>query len=63
MCPETFKRGKSGLLIGNIRLLTVFEYVLVGVTSWGYGCGETPGVYCEVADHVDWINRITAQFP
>ena len=39
------------------------KYVLVGVTSWGYGCGETPGVYCEVADHVDWINRITAQYP
>ncbi|CAG5076771.1 Oidioi.mRNA.OKI2018_I69.PAR.g8541.t1.cds [Oikopleura dioica] len=38
------------------------QYVLAGVNSWG-GCGESPRVYCEVADHVDWINRITAQFP
>ena len=39
------------------------QYVLVGVTSWGIGCGKTPGVYAEVADYLDWINEITAQYP
>ena len=39
------------------------QYVLVGVTSWGIGCGKTPGIYAEVADYLDWINEITAQYP
>ena len=32
-------------------------YTLVGITSWGYGCGKTPGVYTEVADYLDWIKE------
>ena len=30
---------------------------LVGVTSWGFGCGLafTPGVYAEVATVLSWI--------
>jgi len=31
--------------------------VLVGVVSWGYGCGTSPGVYANVADQWLWITR------
>merc|ERR1739848_501357 len=32
------------------------RYAQMGVTSWGYGCGEsTPGVYTRVDKYVNWI--------
>ena len=36
--------------------------VLVGIVSWGEGCGEHPGVYVRIdRDHyLDWINRTVA---
>jgi secreted trypsin-like serine protease len=38
------------------------EPVLVGVVSWGKGCGQHPGVYVRIdRDHYrDWINRAIA---
>jgi secreted trypsin-like serine protease len=33
---------------------------LIGITSWGYGCGQgTPGVYTRVSEYVDWIKKYT----
>ena len=32
------------------------RYTLIGVTSWGFGCGKTPGAYVNVAQYIDWIH-------
>merc|ERR1711881_34050 len=34
------------------------RFALIGVTSWGYGCGAaTPGVYTRVSSYVPWIKQ------
>jgi len=34
---------------------TAVDDVIVGVTSWGFVCGETPGVYARISEVHDWI--------
>jgi len=38
-------------------------YQLVGVTSWGIGCGEAehPGVYARVTSAMDWIQEVAGE--
>ena len=35
------------------------EGTLVGIVSWGYGCGDFgyPGIYARVSHYVDWIDE------
>ena len=51
-------RGDSG----GPLILTYGEPVLVGVVSWGKGCGQPgePGYYVRVDQYLDWITRSMA---
>ncbi|CAG5076765.1 Oidioi.mRNA.OKI2018_I69.PAR.g8539.t1.cds [Oikopleura dioica] len=62
--PDTCKGDKGGPLVCALRDNNgENQYVLAGVTSWGIGCGKTPGIYAEVADYLNWINEISSQYP
>ncbi|KAF2346485.1 Serine proteases trypsin domain [Trinorchestia longiramus] len=52
-------QGDSG---GPMVVMDGSNAELVGVVSWGYGCGEprSPGVYTRVTEFVSWIQTTTS---
>lgn len=48
-------QGDSG---GPLLCVSGGAWKIVGVTSWGFGCGDkySPGVYTNVAKYRQWIN-------
>lgn len=50
-------QGDSG---GPIVIRNGNSHVLVGVVSWGYGCGDAryPGVYARVSSAMEWIESV-----
>jgi len=49
-------QGDSG---GPATVVIEDKHTLIGVTSWGYGCGlpNKPGVYTHVSKFVSWIRN------
>jgi len=46
--PLITTNGGNGITPGE-------NYELIGVTSWGWGCGKYPGVYARVTEVMGWI--------
>ncbi|XP_015379949.1 PREDICTED: uncharacterized protein LOC107173785 [Diuraphis noxia] len=40
------------------------SWYLVGIVSWGVGCGQpdVPGVYVKVSHYLDWVRQITNKY-
>ena len=50
---DTCQGDSGGGMVCQVRGVKA----VLGLTSWGYGCGRAnrPGVYTKVADYIDWI--------
>jgi len=66
MCAG-YKEGKKDACQGDSGGPLVMRdgdaHVLVGLVSWGYGCGDTsrPGIYTRVQNYIEWINAAGKQ--
>jgi secreted trypsin-like serine protease len=59
--PQGGKDACEGDSGGPLQCKNKKRYVLAGIVSYGYMCGEanSPGVYTKVSDYLDWIQYHT----
>lgn len=52
--------GRPGICEGDFGGPIVHNSLLIGVSSWAWGCGQPalPGVFTRVSDYVDWIRSV-----
>uniref|UniRef100_A0A7S1BEN0 Peptidase S1 domain-containing protein n=1 Tax=Corethron hystrix TaxID=216773 RepID=A0A7S1BEN0_9STRA len=69
LCADSSEEGKDacqgdsgGPLILTGEDPTGKEDVLVGLISWGIGCGTYPGVYARINNRVVWAQRVVKRF-
>ncbi|XP_026734167.1 trypsin CFT-1-like isoform X2 [Trichoplusia ni] len=64
LCAGILDVGGKDACQGDSGGPLIYSGVVVGVTSWGYGCGQPryPGVYARVASYSNWINATVARY-
>ena len=61
---DTCQGDSGGPLVCRLGVGGKGRHTLMGLTSWGYGCGRAnrPGVYTKVVEYLEWIvDRMTNQ--
>ncbi|XP_048486996.1 trypsin Blo t 3-like [Plutella xylostella] len=64
LCAGLLNVGGADACQGDSGGPLVYNGVVVGVTSWGAGCGNPsyPGVYARVASYTTWITSTVQRY-